>query len=349
MKNHEKYMQHCLLLAEKGKGSVAPNPMVGCVIVHNETIIGEGYHEQYGGPHAEVNAINAVENKELLKTSTLYVNLEPCSHFGKTPPCADLIIKYQIPKVYIGCFDSHSKVAGKGIQKLRDVNCMVEYPILEKESRTLNRRFFTFHEKHRPYIILKWAESQDGFIDKRRTLNDGNKPTKISCPASSKRVHKWRSEEQAIMVGTATALLDNPKLDVRGVSGNNPLRVVIDKELNIPHHYNLLDKRLPTLVFTSKNKASKSNLEYITISFEENTLPQIMDHLYRRNIQSILVEGGTKLIENFLASNLWDEARILKSSATLSEGVKAPQFNSKGLATEKIGTDDLFIRFPKVD
>ncbi|MCX6296976.1 MAG: bifunctional diaminohydroxyphosphoribosylaminopyrimidine deaminase/5-amino-6-(5-phosphoribosylamino)uracil reductase RibD, partial [Bacteroidetes bacterium] len=324
MSDQEKYIKYCLDLAVKGLGQVAPNPMVGCVIVCDGEIIGEGYHEQYGKEHAEVNAIHSVKNKELLKRSTLYVNLEPCSHFGKTPPCADLIVEYKIPYVVIGSIDTNSLVSGKGIEKLTNVGIDVKVGILEADCKKLNKRFFTFHEKKRPYIILKWAQTADGFIDAKRNEENTTKPIQISNSDSKKLLHLWRSQEQAIIIGTNTALLDNPQLTVREVKGNNPLRITIDKWLRIPKHFNLFDKSTPTLIFTSVNESSHENLEYVKIDFEKAIIPQVMEELYKRNIQSLLVEGGELLLNSFIDSNLWDAARVFISDKELGKGVNAP-------------------------
>lgn len=356
MNSHEKYMKRCLELAEKGFGKVAPNPMVGCVIVHDGKIIGEGFHQQYGTAHAEVNAINSVgmHNYASLRNATLYANLEPCSHFGKTPPCADLIIRYKIKYVVIGTLDPNPLVAGKGIHKLASSGCDVKVGVLEDECRELNKRFFTFYEKKRPYIILKWAQTKDNY------LGILNLKTQISNLKSQKLVHQWRSEEQAIMVGTNTALTDNPKLTVRkvhpagnfsnGVKGKNPLRIVIDRDLKIPSRFHLLDGSVPTIVFTSKKKSGKRNLEFILIDFDKNVLKQILDELYKRNIQSLIIEGGSKLLNSFIGQNLWDEARVFSGKNTLLEiagkkasGVEAPEIKASSANKRKIGNDELKI------
>lgn len=342
MTEQEKYMQLCLDLAKKGFGNVAPNPMVGSVIVHEGKIIGEGYHECYGEAHAEVNAIRSVKDKSLLKNATLYVNLEPCSHFGKTPPCADLIIENKIPHVVIGSIDSHSKVCGQGIEKLVKAGIDVKVGVLEDACKKLNKRFFTYHEKHRPYIILKWAQTADGFIDAERT-EEGQKPLQISSERSKALSHQWRSEEQAIMVGKNTALLDNPQLTVRNVKGKNPLRIVTDKNLNIPEGYYLLDGTVPTLVFTSIAKQSQPNLEFIRINFDERILPQILNELYSRNIQSLIVEGGYNVLKSFISENCWDEARVFISEQQIHSGVNAPEINGKIISKEQIEKDTLLI------
>lgn len=341
MSNHETYMKRCLELAVKGLGQVAPNPMVGCVIVCDGEIIGEGCHEQYGQAHAEVNAINSVRDKELLKKSTLYVNLEPCSHFGKTPPCADLIIEHKIPYVVIGNIDSHSLVSGKGIEKLEKTGIDVKVGILEDECKKLNKRFFTFHEKKRPYVILKWAQTADGFIDAKRNEENTSKPIQISNSDSKKLLHLWRSQEQAIMIGTNTALLDNPQLTVREVKGKNPLRITVDKWLRIPKHFNLFDKTTPTLIFTSVNEPSQNNLEFVKIDFEKAVIPQVLDELYKRNIQSLIIEGGENILNSFIDSGLWDSARVFISEKTLGKGVNAPVMKQSPVVKENISGDKL--------
>jgi diaminohydroxyphosphoribosylaminopyrimidine deaminase/5-amino-6-(5-phosphoribosylamino)uracil reductase len=338
---HKKYMQRCLQLAANGLGNVAPNPMVGCVIVHDDKIIGEGYHARYGEAHAEVNAINSVKDKALLKDATLYVSLEPCSHHGKTPPCSDLIIESGIKKVVIASGDTNPVVAGKGIEKLKRAGVEVISGVLENEARELNKRFFTFHEQKRPYIILKWAQTADGFIDRKRT--DNTEPAlQISNEHSRRLLHKWRSEEQAIMVGTNTARLDNPRLDIRLVSGKNPLRMVLDKNLELAESLNLLDGSQPTLVFTSKKSVAKNNLEFATIDFSENILPQVMVVLFQKQIQSVIVEGGSNLLQHFIDAKLWDEARVIISENFIGDGVTAPKLNAEPVNIEHIGTDKLY-------
>jgi len=324
----EKHIARCLKLASKVNGFTYPNPMVGCVITCNNKIIGEGFHQEYGKEHAEVNAINSVKEKELLINSHLYVNLEPCSHFGKTPPCSDLIIFHKIPFVSVGSSDSNSLVAGKGIEKLRNAGCVVETKILEQKCRELNKRFYTFHEKKRPYIILKWAESKDGFIDQIRDKTHTT-PTSISDIHLKPLVHKWRSEEQSIMIGTTTALNDNPQLTVRNWSGKNPTRIVIDKSLALPINLFLFDKSTTTIVFTAKEKESDENINYVKIDFSMDTIDQILAYLFQKNIISLMVEGGTKLLESFILQDKWDEVRLIKSNKNLVNGVKAPSFKSE--------------------
>ena len=315
-------------MAKNGLGTTYPNPLVGCVIIFENTIIGEGWHKKSGASHAEVIAIESVQNKELLSSSTLYVSLEPCSHFGKTPPCADLILKYKIPNVVIGTVDPNSKVAGKGIQKLKDSGVNVTFGILEKEGNELNKRFFTFHRKNRPYIILKWAESADGFISPKNKTEQ--KPVWISNEYSRQLVHKWRSEEQAILVGTQTIIDDNPSLTVRDWVGKNPIRVVIDKENAIDLSSNVFDNKAKTIVFSNKEVTSNSDkIQTIKIDFDTNSTQEIVKKLYNNNIQSIIIEGGRKTLQSFIDTNLWDEARVFIGEINLKEGTKAPELNRK--------------------
>ena len=323
----EKYMRRCIELAANGLCNVAPNPMVGAVIVCDGRIIGEGYHIRCGEAHAEVNAIRSVKDESLLQRSTIYVSLEPCSHYGKTPPCADLIIEKQIPRIVIGCQDPFSKVAGRGIQKLRDAGREVIVGVLEKECQHLIRRFITFNTLHRPFITLKWAESADHFIDIERT---NGKPVILSSPLSSMLVHKKRAEADAIMVGRRTALLDNPSLTVRNWYGHNPIRIVLDRSLSLPNDLQIFDGDIPTLIFTEKKRSEEEkNITYITIDFSHNPLIQIMEELYQRKIQSLLVEGGSQLLQSFIDNGLWDEAFIEKCPSRLYSGVKAPEISDK--------------------
>lgn len=336
VKIHEFYMLRCIQIAKNGLGSTAPNPMVGAVIVHDAKIIGEGFTSPYGGPHAEVNAIKSVENKNLLKEATLYVSLEPCSHFGKTPPCADLIITHKISKVVIGLLDPHDKVAGKGIQKLKDAGCTVITGVLEKECREHHKRFLTFHEKKRPYIILKWAETADGFIAPESHLRKLKEPFWITHKTSRQLVHQWRSEEQAILVGTTTVLLDNPRLDTRAWFGKNPIRILLDKSLKIDASFYVMDATVKTFVFTQEKETSKriAGISYEIIDFSESIAVQICERLAKKNIQSIIIEGGTQTLQSFIDKNLWDEARIFKGSTTFKAGVKAPTI--KGVHFSKL-------------
>ncbi len=325
IKTHEHYMQRCLQLAQLGLGNVSPNPMVGCVIVYENKIIGEGFHQQFGEAHAEVNAINSVQNKALLAVATLYVNLEPCAHFGKTPPCADLIIKHKLKTVVVGCTDPFESVNGKGIEKLKANGIEVITDILKNESLELNKRFFTFHQKKRPYIILKWAQSADGFIGASPLKNTSEKNATqwISNTLSRKLVHKWRSEDDSILIGTNTALIDNPILNTRDWHGKNPLRMVLDKSLRLPENLAVFNRDFPTLIFNSIKNEEQNNLQYIKINFE-NVLAVMLQHLYEKQIQSVLVEGGSLLLNSCIEAGLWDEARIFKSTVQLNNGVKAP-------------------------
>ena len=318
MTTDEKYIRRCIELASNGLCNAAPNPMVGAVIVHNGKIIGEGYHARCGEGHAEVNAIRSVKDESLLKESTIYVSLEPCSHYGKTPPCADLIISKGIPRVVVGCIDPFSQVSGRGIKKLRDADIEVTVGVLEDECKNLIRRFVTFNTRKRPYITLKWAESADGFID---IIRENGSPVVLSTPITSMYVHKQRAEHKAILVGRKTALLDNPSLTTRNWYGANPLRLVIDRTLSLPSGLRLFDHTTPT---TEKEKAGEENLEYITIDFSTDILPQILTILYERKIQSLLVEGGTTLLQSFINSGLWDEMFVEHSEKVLGEGVKSP-------------------------
>lgn len=318
-------MYRCLQLAEYGSSHVAPNPMVGAVLVCEDEIIGEGFHQRYGEPHAEPNAIKAVKDKQLLKSATLYVSLEPCSHFGKTPPCADLIVRSGIPRVVIGTLDPNPKVAGRGVEILLKAGIEVHVGVLESECRVLNKRFFIFQEQKRPYILLKWAQTQDGFIDRKR-IDVTEPPLIISNEITKQLTHKMRSENQAIMVSTNTVLLDNPSLTVRNWSGKSPIRVAIDRLGRIPDHYQLLDGSLPTIVFTEIEKPNRLHIEFIKIDFDENCLSTIIKALYERNINSVMVEGGAKLLTSFIHAGLWDEANIEVSPQLISEGIPAPIF-----------------------
>ena len=312
-------------LAKNGIGFTRPNPSVGAVIVLNNKIIGEGFTSAYGGNHAEVNAINAVENKQLLREATIYVTLEPCSHFGKTPPCADLIVKHKLKQVVIGCLDSNSLVAGKGIKRLESANINVIVGVLEDECRLHHKRFFTVQEKKRPYIILKWAETKDGFI--APISKNENKPVFISNKHSQQLVHKLRSKEHAILVGTNTVLADNPKLNVRSWSGENSIRIVLDRNLRIPENANILNGSIKTIVFTEKEKylfQHKKDLILEQIDFSKNVAEQICKVLQEHQIQSLIVEGGTKTLKTFIDENLWDEALVFVGDNNFGTGVKAP-------------------------
>lgn len=323
-----KYMYRCLQLAEYGAGYVAPNPMVGAVLVVDDRIIGEGYHHRYGEPHAEPNAIHSVKDadKHQLKRATLYVNLEPCSHYGKTPPCADLIVKSGIPRVVIGTLDPNPKVAGRGVQILRNAGVEVEVGVLSDACNELNKRFFIFQERERPFIFLKWAQTKDGFIDYCR-LDASEKPLAISNRITSQLTHKMRSENQSILIATNTVLLDNPSLTVRNWSGRNPVRMAIDRRKTIPSNYHILDGRVPTIIFTENAGESKSNVEYVSINFESTVLENIINEIYKRNIHSVLVEGGAMLLNSFINAGLWDEANVEVSDKLIQTGVPAPVIN----------------------
>lgn len=334
MTKDEKYMWRCLQLASNGLCNTPPNPMVGAVIVHQDTIIGEGYHIRCGEAHAEVNAIRSVKDESLLKEATIYVSLEPCSHYGKTPPCADLIIKKGIPRVVVGCMDPFSLVAGRGIAKLRQAGVEVKVGVLEGECRHLIRRFITFNTQKRPYVMLKWAESADGFMDVKRTAG---KPVVLSNELTAMLVHKKRAEHDAILVGCRTALLDNPSLTTRCWYGKNPIRLVIDKDLTLPDGLRLFDGTVETWVFTQKDVVqAKPNVEYIRLDFARNILPQIMEVLYQRKIQSLLVEGGSMLLQSFIDSGLWDEACVEQAPVRLEQGVRSPFLSPKYFFSEEI-------------
>jgi len=337
MNLHEKFMQRCLELSEKGLGYVAPNPLVGCVIVHENKIIGEGYHQFFGGPHAEVKAINSVKDKSLLKNSTLYVTLEPCSHFGKTPPCAELIVSMGIPRVMISCIDPFPQVSGKGIEILKTAGVKVETGILNEEYQWINRRFFTFLKKHRPYIILKWAETKDGFIDTDR-IKDTPKITWITNEACRTLVHKWRTEEQAILIGTKTALNDNPQLTARSWIGKNPLRIVLDKNLTLPKNLTVFNNESKTLVVTeAENHSSSENLTFFTTKFDEKLLQNILNELFNQDIQSLIVEGGAYTLNSFIHAGLWDEARVFTGNIEFGKGLPAPVIDGTILTKQDIG------------
>ena len=337
----EKIMNQCLVLAKKGINKTFPNPMVGCIIVSEKNkIIGKGYHKFFGSEHAEVNAINSVKNKKLLKTATLYVNLEPCFHFGKTPPCIDLIIKNNIKKVVIGTKDPNIKVNGKSIKKLQK-KCNVIVGILENKCKKLNHYFFINQVYKRPYIILKWSQTKDLFINNE---NYKNGIQKISCKESQLLSHKWRSQADAIMVGKNTALFDNPKLTTRKIKGKNPIRIVIDKNNILPKTLNIFNNESKTLILTlQKTNNKKTNLNFIQIN-QKNLLLDSMKKLKKRNINSILIEGGRILLNSFLKENLWDEVRIFTSEKINKKGIKAPDFLiSKNNKKLKIGSDYLYI------
>lgn len=329
-------MRRALQLAKLGLGSVSPNPMVGCVIVHEDKIIGEGYHERYGGPHAEVNAVANVVNMELLRESTVYVTLEPCVHFGKTPPCADLLISHQVKKVVICNDDPNPLVAGKGIQRIREAGIEVDTGLLSEEGSQVNKRFFTSFKKDRPYVILKWAETADGFVARKNFDSKW-----ISNQYSRQLVHKWRSEEDAILVGKNTAKYDNPSLTTRDWTGKNPVRVVIDAKMELHASSHLYDGNVQTLCFTQQNCVDMDNLHFIC---QNKITPEtILHELQERNIQSIIIEGGSRTIQSFIDANLWDEARVFRSPATFGEGIKSPYLVGNVICHESIFEDQLSI------
>jgi diaminohydroxyphosphoribosylaminopyrimidine deaminase / 5-amino-6-(5-phosphoribosylamino)uracil reductase len=341
----ELFMERCLELAKNGLGQVAPNPMVGSVIVHDGKIIGEGYHRKYGEPHAEVNAVASVKNKELLSESTLYVNLEPCCHHGKTPPCTDLIIRNKIPRVVVGSVDPFGAVAGKGISRLRNHGVEVKVGVLKQQSMKLNKRFFTFHQKKRPYIILKWAQTADAFIDIERLPGAPAKPTWITSDKLRMLVHKWRTEEQAIMVGTITALKDNPRLNVRDWYSNHkqPVRIVLDEKLSLARSLNLFDNTQKTFVFNQNVQKQENLTHWIKIDFAKNDfLENLLEELTRHNIQSVIVEGGQKLLNTFITYGLWDEARIFQGSRFFEKGLRAPTLPGKQFSQVFIGQEILY-------
>ena len=326
MTTDERYMARCLQLAKNGRFGAAPNPMVGAVIVHDGKIIGEGYHRQCGGPHAEVNAVRSVRDEQLLREATMYVSLEPCAHYGKTPPCADMIVEKGIPRVVIGCRDSFDQVDGKGIQKLRAAGVDVTVGVLEKECLELNRAFFTYHGKKRPYITLKWAQSADGYMDKERTLHADGNAVRFSTDETTMRVHRLRALSDAILVGRRTAELDNPSLTTRMWPGEDPLRLVIDRKGELDAELKLFDGTTKTIVFTDtfRDFGGVDNIEQVQLDFAQDILPQMMEYLHARKVQRLLVEGGAALLQSFIDSDLWDEAFVEEAPFALGGGVKAP-------------------------
>lgn len=330
----QKYINRCLELAQNALPSAMPNPAVGAVVVFENQIIGEGYTSSFGGNHAEVNAINAVKDKTLLSKSTLYVSLEPCSHFGKTPPCVDLVLKYQIPNIVIGTLDCNPKVSGNGLKKLLENGKKVTVGVLETKCLALNKRFFTFFNKKRPYIILKWAASQDGFLAPIQDLNLDRKPVWISNIYSRQLVHYWRSQEDAILVGTQTVLKDNPTLTTRDADGKNPIRIVLDQNNRLPRSSFVFDNQAETLVIT-KNE----------IDFDQNIAQQIAVFLFEKNIQSVIVEGGLQTLQTFIDANIWDEARVFRSAICIEKGVKEPLFIKNWVDKTMVFDDELFIYY----
>lgn len=339
--NHIKYMNRCFELAEKGRGQVTPNPLVGCVIVDNGKIIGEGYHQKYGEAHAEVNAVKSLPDNYDFSKCTIYVNLEPCSHHGKTPPCSDLLVSKKFKTVVVCNLDSNPLVAGKGLEKLRNAGIEVVSGVLEKEGRELNKHFFTFHEKKRPYIILKWAQTKDGFISKI-PLPENKEENWITSPESKKLVHRWRAEEQAILVGTNTVLTDDPELTTRLVEGKDPVRIVIDRELKVHSTAKVFSKKAQCIVYTEKYKSDFDNIRFRTISFDGGFAHNILTDLHSLNIQSVIIEGGTQTLNSFINKGLWDEARVFVGDKLFGDGIKAPQFDLSKVESKMIAGDSLF-------
>ncbi|UYQ93994.1 bifunctional diaminohydroxyphosphoribosylaminopyrimidine deaminase/5-amino-6-(5-phosphoribosylamino)uracil reductase RibD [Chitinophaga horti] len=331
---HEIFMQRCLQLASLASGFTAPNPMVGAVLVHNGRVIGEGFHQIYGQAHAEVNCVNSVspEDRQLIPEATMYVSLEPCAHHGKTPPCADLIIRERIPQVVIGCVDTFSAVSGKGIEKLEAAGVKVVTGVLEQECRELNKRFFTYHEKKRPYIVLKWAQSPQGYI-----AHD-NAPAMISNEVTNRLVHRWRSEEMSIMVGTRTALIDNPHLNNRLWTGLSPIRLILDPHLKVPADYNVHDMNALSFFITDKQTPVPDRVNVIPLDFTAALIPQLMEVLHQRQILSVLVEGGANLLQQFIDAGCWDEARVITGKRGPQSGLRAPQLK-QGVPGEIITLD----------
>lgn len=344
-------MYRCIQLAKNGLGTTYPNPLVGSVIVSNGKIIGEGWHFKAGSPHAEVNAIKSVRDKGILNKATIYVSLEPCSHYGKTPPCADLIVQSGIKNIVIGSLDPNPQVAGRGVKKLIDAGCRVEVGVLEKECLELNKRFFTFHQQKRPYIILKWAETLDRFISPKNETRTETKPVWITNTYSRQIAHKMRGEEMAIMVGTNTVLQDNPSLTTRHWSGGNPTRVVLDRGLKIPPSSTILDGKVKTYIFTENKEAHKSlpikekpkNNVHIEIDFNKSIAEQICNALYQQGIHSLIVEGGSKTLQTFINENLWDEAFIFTGSTTFGQGIPAPSIKGSFVSEARLKGDSLKI------
>ena len=336
----EFFMQRAIELAKLGIGQVSPNPRVGCVVVHNNKIIGEGWHKKFGEAHAEVNAVGSVENKSLLNESAVYVNLEPCSHFGKTPPCADLLIKHQVKKIVISNVDTNPLVGGNGIKKLKEAGIEIVTGVLEKQGRELNKRFFTFIERQRPYIILKWAQTADGFIAQKNFESKW-----ISNEFSRTLVHQWRSEEDAVLVGTRTASHDNPSLTVREWSGRNPTRIVIDRFLRLNSHLHLFDKKTKTICYNVLKHEEHENLLFVRLD-ENNFISELLADLYKQKIQSIIIEGGAQTLQLFIDAKLWDEARIFTSSRSFGDGIPSPAFHGTLHSSQLVQNDRLDIFSP---
>lgn len=345
MSNDELYMRRCIELAQLGAGHVAPNPLVGAVIVHHDQIIGEGYHQRFGESHAEVNAIASVEDQSLLNEATIYVNLEPCSHFGKTPPCADLLVEKQFKRVVIGCIDSNEQVSGKGINKLKKAGIEVEINVLQDDCLKLNKRFFTFHQKKRPYVVLKWAQTRDGFVDKNRNSDEKKGINWISCPESQVLVHQWRSEEQAILVGRRTIESDDPSLTVREVEGNNPIRVVIDSQNQLNKDAKIFQDGVRTIIFNRQKTEKTGHIEYEKLQAIDTS--DILTSLYEKGISSVFVEGGSRTLQYFLVNQVWDEARIFVGKTHFGSGLKAPIIQGVPRYTETFFDDQIYYYYRK--
>jgi diaminohydroxyphosphoribosylaminopyrimidine deaminase/5-amino-6-(5-phosphoribosylamino)uracil reductase len=340
MTNDLIYMHRCLQLAKSGCGNVAPNPMVGAVLAHSDRIIGEGYHKEYGKAHAEVNCINSIkdEDKHLISSSTLFASLEPCAHYGKTPPCADLIITHKIPKVVVGCRDPFKQVSGKGIEKMQNAGIDVIVGVLEKECKELNKRFLTFHTQHRPYIVLKWAQTVNGKIGLANTDR-----LFITNEFTNRLIHKWRSEEMGILVGTNTVMMDNPELTNRLWNGKNAIRLIVDMHLRLPSSLKVFDEQQPTIIFNTLQHNEKGAVQYYQVTEDVSIVHQILNASYQMNLQSILVEGGAKLLQSFIDKGMWDEARVVTNEALFVEnGLPAPQLsNCEFTGNEKILSDSI--------
>ncbi len=340
------YMQRCLQLAALGRAHVSPNPMVGAVVVCDGKIIGEGYHTCCGKPHAEVNAIAAVRDDSMLTRATIYVSLEPCSHYGKTPPCSELIIAKAIPRVVVGCLDPFPAVSGRGVALLRKAGVEVTAGVLEAECRALNASFIKAQEQHRPYVTLKWAASADGFIDGVREPHEP--AARISSEVTITLSHRLRTINDAILVGRRTALYDNPSLTVRHWTGRQPLRVVVDRELTLPSHLHLLSDNIPTVVFTNRSKQSEGAVQYETIDFSLDIIPQLLERLHAMKVQSLLVEGGRELLQSFVDGAYWDEIQVEQGDKMLGDGVAVPTL-SEGLGRSRYYGKQQLARYKRIE
>lgn len=332
----ELMMKRCIELAENGLGMTYPNPVVGCVIVRNGRIISEGWHQKAGEAHAEVNAVNKIKDKEILKECEIYVSLEPCSHFGKTPPCSDMIVRYGFKRVIVGISDPNSKVNGQGIERMKNAGIEVKVGVLENECAELNKRFFCFHQNKRPYIILKWAQTADGFMAAENHVQKW-----ITNQYSKQLVHLWRSQEQSVLVGYNTAKIDNPQLNLRLWSGNQPVRAVIDRDLSLDSKLHLFDGSQQTIIFSDKEDSSRPDV--IQLKFDENLEESILEELYKSGLQSVIIEGGRITLDGFINKGLWDEARIFSSSESWVSGIKVPWIEGRLIEQKMIGSDSLKI------